>query len=185
MSTETTSDTTTGHAPAEGANPAVDHPRHYNLHPAGIECVDVIEHMTLNVGTAVKYCWRSGLKDPTVQDLEKAIWYLRREVERVKAFGLDKSAMLSEISDAELRVQLSESLKGLVPPPRTHPSSTCTHGVTFNESAYDAAKDAGAYTEGLVAWVRKYHPRLNGKCTTCGFEGVAYASEFHKIAGDW
>lgn len=64
----------------------VNHPSHYNGHPAGIECIDVIEHMTLNVGSAIKYLWRAGLKDgaPTEQDMRKAIWYVEREISRLK-----------------------------------------------------------------------------------------------------
>lgn len=41
----------------------VDHPRHYNIHPAGIECIDVIEYMTANVALAIKHVWRAGLKE--------------------------------------------------------------------------------------------------------------------------
>lgn len=63
----------------------VDHPKHYNEHPAGIECIDVIEHMTHNVGAAVKYLWRVGLKpgEGYARDLDKAIWYINREKERL------------------------------------------------------------------------------------------------------
>lgn len=63
----------------------VNHPKHYNAHPAGIECIDVVEHMTFNVGNAIKYLWRAGLKtkDP-IEDLEKALWYVAREIERFK-----------------------------------------------------------------------------------------------------
>lgn len=63
----------------------VDHPKHYNEHPSGIECIDVIEHMTLNVGSAVKYLWRAGLKpgEADLRDLDKAIWYINREKERL------------------------------------------------------------------------------------------------------
>lgn len=77
---------TTGRSPAPGANPMVDHPTHYNLHPAGIECIDVIEEMTLNVGTAIKHLWRQGLKpdNHAIQDIEKAITYLGFEIERLK-----------------------------------------------------------------------------------------------------
>ena len=62
----------------------VDHPQHYNEHPSGIECIDVVEHMTFNLGNAVKYVWRAGLKseDPD-EDLRKAIWYLERERRRL------------------------------------------------------------------------------------------------------
>lgn len=65
----------------------VDHPRHYNSHPSGIEAIVIIEHMTFNVGNAVKYCWRSGQKGALVEDLKKAIWYLQREVERLEKEG--------------------------------------------------------------------------------------------------
>lgn len=67
----------------------VDHPDHYNRHPSGVECIDIVEHMSFNTGSAVKLIWRSGLKEdvPTIQDLRKAIWYLGREVERLAREG--------------------------------------------------------------------------------------------------
>lgn len=60
-------------------------PSHYKSHPSGIECIDVIEHMTLNVGNAIKYLWRAGLKseEMTEVDLRKAIWYIEREIARL------------------------------------------------------------------------------------------------------
>jgi hypothetical protein len=64
----------------------VDHPAHYNRHPSGIECIAIAEHMTFNVGSALKYLWRAGLKPQTskIEDLEKAVWYIQREIERLK-----------------------------------------------------------------------------------------------------
>ena len=63
----------------------VNHPLHYNVHPNGIECIDVVEGFNFNVGNAIKYLWRAGLKsDDTVKDLEKAAWYVQRELERAK-----------------------------------------------------------------------------------------------------
>lgn len=61
---------------------AVNHPDHYNEHPSGVECIDVVEHMTFNVGNAVKYLWRAGLKGDRLEDLEKARWYIDREITR-------------------------------------------------------------------------------------------------------
>lgn len=72
---------------------AVDHPTHYNSAECKclgcsrpIECIDVIEGFSLNVGNAIKYLWRAGKKteDPT-EDFEKAIWYIRREISRRSA----------------------------------------------------------------------------------------------------
>jgi hypothetical protein len=64
---------------------SVNHPKHYNNNPSGVEAIDVIEHMTFNIGNAVKYLWRAGFKPGTAaeQDLDKAIWYINREKERL------------------------------------------------------------------------------------------------------
>lgn len=64
----------------------VYHPPHYISHPSGIECITITRHMNFNLGNAVKYIWRAGEKGGEgnkVEDLEKAIWYLRDEVERL------------------------------------------------------------------------------------------------------
>ncbi len=61
---------------------AVDHPDHYNRHPSGVECIDVVEHMGFNLGNAIKYIWRADLKTDADEDLRKAAWYVRREIER-------------------------------------------------------------------------------------------------------
>ncbi len=63
----------------------VHHPAHYTAHPSGIECIDVVEHMGFNLGNAVKYVWRAGLKtDDPIEDLQKARWYLDREIAKLK-----------------------------------------------------------------------------------------------------
>ena len=38
--------------------------------------------MTFNLGNAIKYIWRADLKGKPIEDLEKAIWYINREIER-------------------------------------------------------------------------------------------------------
>jgi Protein of unknwon function (DUF3310) len=64
----------------------VNHPPHYNNHPSGVECITITEHMTFNVGNAIKYLWRNGLKNQqthSLEDLKKARWYIDREIERL------------------------------------------------------------------------------------------------------
>lgn len=71
---------------------AVYSPKHYTSHPSGVECIQITEHFGFNVGNAVKYLWRCGLKGDEVEDLEKARWYIDREIARRKmtlARGLD------------------------------------------------------------------------------------------------
>lgn len=62
----------------------VDHPKHYNA--GKIEAIDVIEDWKLNfsLGCVIKYLCRAEYKDSTIQDLEKAAWYLNREIQRRK-----------------------------------------------------------------------------------------------------
>jgi len=66
----------------------INHPPHYNSSKAQcgcgrtIECIDVTRHLSFNIGNAIKYLWRYGLKgDPLdhLHDLEKAIWYIKDE----------------------------------------------------------------------------------------------------------
>jgi hypothetical protein len=61
----------------------VNHPKHYNSHPSGVECIDVVEHMPFNVGNAIKYLWRADHKNG-IEDLQKAAWYVNREIARQK-----------------------------------------------------------------------------------------------------
>ena len=62
----------------------VDHPSHYNMRK--YEAIDVIEdwNLNFNLGNAVKYITRAGHKDDIVQDLKKSLWYIDREIQRLK-----------------------------------------------------------------------------------------------------
>lgn len=63
----------------------VNHPPHYLAHPSGVECITITRWINFNLGNAIKYIWRSGLKDgATVQDLQKARWYLDDEIARLQ-----------------------------------------------------------------------------------------------------
>ena len=60
----------------------VNHPQHYTSHPSGIEVIQITEHMNFCLGNAVKYILRADLKGNAVQDLQKARWYIDREIQR-------------------------------------------------------------------------------------------------------
>ena len=67
----------------EEVNGNVSHPSHYNQ---GIEAIDIIESWDLNfsLGNAIKYILRSPYKGKQIEDLEKARWYIDREINRLK-----------------------------------------------------------------------------------------------------
>jgi hypothetical protein len=74
----------TGHGGATVTvdNDPVNHPLHYTDHPSGIECIQITEHMGFNLGNALKYIWRCDLKQDAIEDLEKAKWYIDRELKK-------------------------------------------------------------------------------------------------------
>ncbi len=78
-------------------------PQHYRKHPSGVECIHITRHLDFDLGNAVKYVWRSGLKevDKTVEDLEKALWYTRDEHTLRKAYP----------QELHLDVYLAESVR--------------------------------------------------------------------------
>ena len=85
---------------------AVNHPDHYNTNKptiivgdesgvtqkVAIECIDVIRAMPFWKGNAIKYLWRAGLKteegksyqEKEIEDLEKAIWYIKDRIAYLK-----------------------------------------------------------------------------------------------------
>lgn len=70
----------------------VNHPNHYTTDPSGIECIEVVRHRNFNIGNAIKYLWRAGLKKEEgledkqkhIEDLKKAIFYLQDEIFRLE-----------------------------------------------------------------------------------------------------
>lgn len=61
----------------------VNHPKHYTSHPSGIETIEITEHMGFCLGNAIKYIMRADYKGNKLQDLQKAVWYINREIERI------------------------------------------------------------------------------------------------------
>jgi len=71
----------------------VNHPPHYTSHPSGVECIQITEHMNFNLGNALKYIWRADLKGGEakgIQDLEKAAFYIKRELSLRSKDAADK-----------------------------------------------------------------------------------------------
>lgn len=79
----------------EGVTDKINHSSHYTT--GKIEAIEVIEDQKLDfhLGNAFKYLVRAGHKDPDtfVEDLQKAIWYLKRRIELHKAFMESREAI--------------------------------------------------------------------------------------------
>jgi hypothetical protein len=72
----------------------INHPKHYTSHPSGVEAITICEHMSFNIGNAMKYLFRAGKKGALTEDLEKAIWYIQREISRLGQTDSETAACL-------------------------------------------------------------------------------------------
>ena len=68
----------------------VNHPNHYGGETNPYEAIKVIEAWDLgfNLGNTVKYISRAGKKTNTLEDLEKASWYINREINKLKKWQI-------------------------------------------------------------------------------------------------
>ena len=81
----------TANTPTQQSN-NVYHPKHYTSHPSGVECIDIARHYCFNIGCAIKYLWRAGLKNEKgmtdkakeIEDLQKAVWYINDRIKELK-----------------------------------------------------------------------------------------------------
>lgn len=64
----------------------VNSPKHYNSHPSGVECIEIVKHLDFCTGNAIKYLWRHGIKDKAseIEDLKKAIYYIELKIKMLE-----------------------------------------------------------------------------------------------------
>ena len=84
----------------------IEKARHYNVHPSGVECIDIVRHMTFNTGNAVKYIFRCWEKNGR-EDIDKARYYLAdglRHADRIflPSWGYRQDALLGRVVRAEV-----------------------------------------------------------------------------------
>lgn len=85
---------------------SVNHPKHYNSHPSGVECIDIIRHYCYDIGAAIKYLWRAGLKteegmtdrEKEIEDLRKAIWYIEDRIRQLQTESSSDASGNSAVS---------------------------------------------------------------------------------------
>lgn len=76
-------------------------PKHYQSKVGNSEVIDIIEFYNLNFhrGNVLKYVLRAGSKqergysdiEKEIEDLEKASWYITREIKRIKNANVERS----------------------------------------------------------------------------------------------
>lgn len=81
----------------------VNHPHHYNWHPSGVEVIQITEHLNFCLGNAIKYILRCDHKGRPLEDLEKARWYIDREIARRR--------LIAEPSNDQLLAEMRAALQ--------------------------------------------------------------------------
>lgn len=88
----------------------VNHPAHYNNHPSRIEAIDIIENFNFCLGNAFKYIFRYQLKGGS-EDLNKALWYLERQVSSSPLNVFTPNEELLNKAEALIRAEGNKNLK--------------------------------------------------------------------------
>ena len=98
--------TPTQDKPASTSSEAVNHPAHYGGADDPYEAIKVIEAWGLGfcLGNCVKYLSRAGKKGSRLVDLQKALWYLRREIANAEKAG----TWSGDETDEQVRAALEE-----------------------------------------------------------------------------
>lgn len=71
-------------------------PNYYKQHPSGIEAIVITRQHNFDIGNAIKYLWRQGLKNEegidnitkSIEDCRKAIWYIKDHRDNWLRYGL-------------------------------------------------------------------------------------------------
>jgi Protein of unknwon function (DUF3310) len=111
----------------------VTHPAHYNA--GKIEVIEFIEDQGLGTGfcrgNAIKYLARAGKKDAAkeLEDLEKAAWYLAREIEMLKALSEKRSPKRPNDMNPVVDSKLTKITESHSPPLTTCPDCHVSEGT--------------------------------------------------------
>lgn len=92
---------------------AVNHPSHYTSDPSGVECITITRHRNFNIGNAIKYLWRAGLKKDAelnditknIEDLSKAVFYIEDEIKRLETSYVTTGAKITGVTVTGARLR--------------------------------------------------------------------------------
>lgn len=108
---------------------------HYNRHPSGVECIDIVKHHDFNIGNVIKYCWRHGLKGDAwtdaLKDLKKARYYLDQAISLLG--GAEDVVSEHDKYIASLRAQAQNAVT------RMHSMTPAAFEIAFGAQAQKAA----------------------------------------------
>lgn len=145
----------------------VDHPAHYNSHPSGIEAIQIVEHLSFNLGSAFKYLYRRDHKnDDPITDLKKAGWYLDAELRRYDRHNCERSipspnAAVS-VEEIAVRHRLMVDLRRVC----SHEPANMAAAMTGIISAATGAPRDGLYSDrNAIMYLREARASVESEIT--------------------
>lgn len=84
----------------------VHHPVHYQ-DETGIECIEIADKFSFCGGNCIKYLFRAGKKDEFLVDIEKALWYAKRQ--QINLYGIPKEQLIPDKETRQLLSRVAES----------------------------------------------------------------------------
>lgn len=81
-------------------NDPVNHPAHYTAYP-NVEVIEITAQMNFCIGNAVKYLSRAQFKGKEEEDIQKALWYIRHELDELNSVENWGNVDLEAVRNAE------------------------------------------------------------------------------------
>lgn len=143
----------------------VNHPAHYGKHPSGVEAIELCEVLSFNVGSAFKYVYRRDDKTNPIQDLQKARWYIVREIGLLKATWrrflpswLAASLMVTNPNMGEHHYELADRIR--VTEKNTHAKLFYNAVLISTETGNYASQDLPAALKAIDALIQVYSKEI-------------------------
>jgi hypothetical protein len=156
----------------------VNSPKHYTADPSGVECITITRHRTFNIGNAIKYCWRGGLKvaegatsAAILEDYNKSLWYLCDEIQRLggKVTCRHPAMVAGVISDMATAIPKPDAQVAPVVP-LSDPKDGVPRWVRLQDTVDD--EDVACRSCRCLWWACQSANAKSARCAKCGVEIV-------------
>ena len=130
----------------------INHPPHYTAHPSGVECIQITEGFSFNIGNIIKYLWRADEKGAPIDDLRKAEWYLQREITRRIDEANTSPLVTKSVSLPDLTLQTDTIHTTPVEAPRFLDYADAKEQVEIGKDYYHGTNNRKQDFEVAVEW---------------------------------
>jgi hypothetical protein len=128
----------------------VNKPKHYTSHPSGVECIEISEKLSFNLGNAFKYVFRRDDKENALQDVSKAEWYLKREIGRLEGLIDTMPASVELLIHPNLTNSDDRKIDKVIEAEK-NPDAADYYAYLFHQAELHGPEDLDSLREALVS----------------------------------